>query len=564
MAFDQASFKSDGFSIFLDIVTDKGEFGDGVQNIRATSLVISDSVETTMTYDVLIAGGGPVGLFLACELRLAGVSVLLLEKNESSSTPLKSGWMGARGLNFPSTEAFYRRGLLDEVKAASFGWMGDRRPGMEFTGDGKVAAPTPPPQRFAGHFAGIMLDASKMDMSNQEWVLPGPSAGGGMVSLEAIEQVLARRAKELGAEIRFGCEVTGFTEGADGVQVQTTCGEFEAKWLLGCDGGRSIVRKIAGFEFEGTEPELTGYMALVEFEDVDKLALGFNLTQYGMYTHGPAPGRIGVVDFDGGQFDRTSEITLENLQQMLRHVSGTKVTLKSVQVATSYTDRARQATTYRKGRVLLAGDAAHVHSPFGGQGMNTGLGDAMNLGWKLAATIKGWAPEGLLDTYTAERYPVGEWVLNWTRAQVAIIRPDPHARAIAGVVRDLIATKEGTNYFIEKISGISMRYDLGGGGHPLIGRSASDFELEDGRRLGALLRDGRGVLLDFTANEALSSLCDGLQDRLQYVAARAKEEKGLAALLVRPDGFVAWASSGEVDVAVVGQSIPRWFGVKAS
>ena len=158
-----------------------------------------------------------------------------------------------------------------------------------------------------------------------------------------------------------------------------------------------------------------------------------------------------------------------------------------MEIATSYTDRARQATTYRKGRVLLAGDAAHVHSPFGGQGMNTGFGDAMNLGWKLAATIKGWAPKELLDTYTAERHPIGEWVLNWTRAQVAIIRTDPHARAMATVIRDLIATKDGTNYFVEKISGVSMRYDLGGE-HPLTGRSAPDFELEDGTRLGDLLQ----------------------------------------------------------------------------
>lgn len=513
-----------------------------------------------MTYDVVIAGGGPVGLFLACELRIAGASVLLLEKLDNPVTALKSGWMGARGLNFPSTEAFYRRGLLGDVKAVSFGWMGGgERPGMQFKGDGKTPPPPASAPRFAGHFAGIMLDGSKLDFSSQKWILPGPSVGGGMVSLEAIEELLAGHARKLGADLRFGQEVTGFSESADGVFVETTNGSFGAKWLLGCDGGRSIVRKVAGFEFDGTEPELTGYMAIVEFEDIDGLAPGFNLTPRGLYTHGPAPGRIGVVDFDGGRFDRTSEITLENLQTMLRHVSGTKVTLKSVQVATSYTDRARQATTYRQGRVLLAGDAAHVHSPFGGQGMNTGLGDAMNLGWKLGATIKGWAPEGLLDTYNAERHPIGEWVLNWTRAQVAIIRPDPHARAIAAVVRDLIATKEGTNYCIEKISGVSIGYDFGEG-HPLAGRSAPDFELEDGRRLGELLHDGRGVLLDFGASEPLRAICHGREDRLQYVASSAKDEKGLRALLVRPDGFVAWATDGEADTAAVEHSAGRWFG----
>lgn len=516
-----------------------------------------------MNYDAIIAGGGPVGLFLACELRLAGVSVLLLEKNENPSTPLKRGWMGARGLNFPSAEAFYRRGLLNEVKAASIGWMGGERPGMQFTGDGKVSAPPASAPRFAGHFAGIMLDANKVDFSSQQWIIPGPSVGGGMVSLEALESVLADRARGLGVNVLLGYEVLDFTESADCVLVQTNHGDFEGKWLIGCDGGRSTVRKVAGFDFEGTDPELTGYMAIVEFEDLDGLASGFNLTPRGMYTHGPAPGRVGVVDFDGGRFDRTSEITREDLQAMLQRVSGTNVRLKSVEIATSYTDRSRQATTYRKGRILLAGDAAHVHSPFGGQGMNAGLGDAMNLGWKLASVIKRCAPNDLLDTYTAERHPIGEWVLNWTRAQVAIIRPDPHARAIASVIRDLIATKDGTNYFVEQISGVSIHYDLGGN-HPLIGRSAPDFELEDGSRLGDLLHDGRGLLIDFSSSASLAAVCTGLQDGLHYVRARARDEKGLTALLVRPDGFVAWATDGKPDRTVVEHAVQRWFGLPAN
>ncbi|MGC1870704.1 MAG: FAD-dependent monooxygenase [Acidobacteriaceae bacterium] len=469
--------------------------------------------------------------------------------------------MGARGLNFPSTEAFYRRALLEDVKAASFGWVGSERPGIEFKGDGSTPPPPVSAPRFAGHFAGMMLDASKVDFSDQKWILPGPSIGGGMVSLEALEDVLRHRAEELGADVRLGHEVRGFNETPDGVSVQAGDNEFYARWLVGCDGGRSTVRRLAGFEFEGTDPDLTGYMAIVEFDDVDALAPGFNLTPRGMYTHGPAPGRVGVVDFDGGRFDRTSDITRENLQVLLQHVSGTSVKLKSVQAATSYTDRARQATTYRKGRVLLAGDAAHVHSPFGGQGMNAGLGDAMNLGWKLAATVKGWAPDDLLDTYTIERHPVGEWVLNWTRAQVAIIRPDPHARAIAAIVRDLIATKDGTTYFVEKISGITMHYDFGGG-HPLVGHSAPDFELEDGNRLGILLQDGRGLLLDFTGSEELRKVCGGRQDRLRYVAGNAKDEKGLAALLVRPDGFVAWAADANqyIDKTAAEKCVQRWFG----
>ncbi len=516
-----------------------------------------------MIYDVIIAGAGPVGLFLATELRLAGLSVLILEKNESLDAPLKSGWMGARGLNSVSTEAFYRRGLLDEVKRTSFAWMDGNRSGIEFKADGSPPSASAP--RFAGHFAGIMLDASKLDFSDEKWIIPGPSVGGGMVSLEGLEEVLADHARQVGADLRMGHEVTGLTAHADGVSVQTGDDHFQAKWLVGCDGGRSIVRQIAGFDFDGTEPELTGYMAIVDFEDIDKLRPGHNLTPRGMYTHGPAPGRVGVVDFDGGRFDRTSEVTLENLQAMLQHVSGTSVKLKSVQAATAYTDRARQATNYRRGRVFLAGDAAHVHSPFGGQGMNAGIGDAMNLGWKLAAAIKGWAPADLLDSYNTERHPIGEWVLNWTRAHVAIIRPDPHARAIAAVVRDLIDTKDGTNYFVKQISGINMHYDFGPehpNAHPLVGHSAPDFELLDGTRLGGLLRDGRGLLLDFVANESLRALTETREDRLHYLASSAKDEKGLAALLIRPDGFVSWATdaNAQPDLTAVRTSAERWFG----
>ena len=280
-----------------------------------------------------------------------------------------------------------------------------------------------------------------------------------------------------------------------------------------------------------------------------------------MYINGPGPNRIGMIDFDDASFDRTQEITLESLQSVLRHVSGTDVTLKAVHVASSYTDRARQATTYRKGRVLLAGDAAHIHSPLGGQGLNTGLSDAMNLGWKLAATIQGWAPNDLLDTYTEERHPAGAWALDWTRAQVAIMRPDPHAHAIANVVRDLIDTREGTSYFVEKISGMSLRYDLPGD-HPLIGRSAPDLEFDDGTRLGDLLHDGTGLLVELSGKAEAASLIQTWAGRVKYVVATAKDAMGLAGFLVRPDGFVAWAAdeNSQPDLPALKKTLSRWFG----
>jgi 2-polyprenyl-6-methoxyphenol hydroxylase-like FAD-dependent oxidoreductase len=359
--------------------------------------------------------------------------------------------------------------------------------------------------------------------------------------------------------LRRGLEVTNFTESENGVTVHAGEESFEGSWLIGCDGGRSAVRKLAGFEFAGTEPEFTGYTASVTIADPEKLRPGFNLTDTGMYINGPGPDRIGLLEFDDASFDRTTTITLESLQSVLRRVSGTDVTLTSLRVASSYTDRARQATTYRKGRVLLAGDAAHVHSPLGGQGLNTGIGDAMNLGWKLAATIQGWAPDGLLDTYTAERHPIGAWALDWTRAQVAIMRPDPHARAIASVIRDLIQTKDATNYFVGKMSGMLMRYDPPGG-HPLIGCSAPDFEFEDGTRLGELLHDGKGLLLDLTEARDLQTLGEMRKERIKYASTKAKDSKGLTAVFVRPDGFVAWATESKPDAIAAEASVKRWFG----
>jgi 2-polyprenyl-6-methoxyphenol hydroxylase-like FAD-dependent oxidoreductase len=456
-----------------------------------------------LNYDVVIAGAGPVGLFLACELGLARTSVLVLERTEDPHSPLKAGWMGMRGLNIPSVDAFYRRGMLKKVRQSSLAWMAPtEKPGIELNQpNASSAAPAP---RFAGHFAGIMLNATKIDLSNQKYLVRGPAATGGLASLEGLEEVLAERAQELGVELRRGMPVTDFTQSEDGVTVQAGGESFRARWLAGCDGGRSTMRKLAGFEFEGTDPEFTGYSAWVDIADPDKLRPGFNLTPTGMYICGPGPGRIGMIEFDGS-VDRSQEISLETVQAVLRRVSGTDVTLKALHVATTYTDRARQATTYRKGRVLLAGDAAHIHSPLGGQGLNTGLADAMNLGWKLAATIKGWAPDDLLDSYTTERHPAGAWALEWTRAQVAIMRPNPHARAIASVIRDIIQTREGTSYFAEKISGASLRYNLPGE-HPLIGRSAPDLEFEDGSRLGDLLHKGTGLLLDLAGDENLNTL----------------------------------------------------------
>jgi 2-polyprenyl-6-methoxyphenol hydroxylase-like FAD-dependent oxidoreductase len=508
-----------------------------------------------MVYDVIIAGAGPVGLFLACELRRAKLSVLVLEQSEDPHSPLKRLPFGMRGLWGPSVEAFYRRGLLEQIASqprADEIAPAQPRPGSIASGSQRRGP--------GGHFAGILFDSSNVDSSRWTYRLPGPADTQLGVEVEHLERVLAAHALSLGVEIQRGQGVEGFEATDDEVTVHAGERRFRSGWLVGCDGGRSTVRKQGGFEFVGTEPAFTGYSVQVEIADPSVLPLGrhhrfFPLVKgtAGMYTQWQ-PGAIAIADFDGGAFHRTQPITLEHAQAVLRRVSGTDVTLKALNVASTWTDRSMQATTYRKGRVLLAGDAAHIHSPLGGQGLNLGFGDAMNLGWKLAATIRGDAPEGLLDSYTAERHPIGARILDWTRAQVAVMQ----SGALTDILRDLLETRDGATYFAERLWGVSLRYDLGEA-HPIAGRSCPDFELEDGTRLGVLLRDGKGVLLDFHPRSPLRSLASRRDERLKYVASGAKDRLGLKAVLVRPDGFVAWACDGEPDLAEASQAAARWF-----
>ncbi|MFG3050687.1 FAD-dependent oxidoreductase [Kitasatospora sp. NPDC048239] len=511
-------------------------------------------MNSPVTHDVAIVGAGPVGLFLACELGLAGCSVLVLEREREPRSPWKAEPLGMRGLSAASVGAFHRRGLLHPLLTAS-GVRDD--PGADLTADSDADQPSPP--RSAGHFAGMMLDPARVDPAALPFRLPGPAAEGVMTNLEAIETVLTERASRLGVEIRRGVTVSAVTQDGDGVVARAGGQEYAARWLVGCDGGRSTVRRLAGFDFVGTEPQFTGYAVLATVADPEKLRPGFNLTPTGMYLRTHLAGHLGMTDFDGGAFDRSQPPTRDHLQAVLRRVSGTDATLSDVRLASTFTDRAMQATTYRQGRVLLAGDAAHIHSPLGGQGLNLGLGDAVNLGWKLAASLHGYAPSGLLDTYTQERHPIGAGVLDWSRAQVAVMRPGPHARAIQGVVRDLLGTADGTTYVFERTSGSSDRYDLGGE-HPLTGRSAPDFRLADGTRLGDLMHDGRGVVLDFSVDRALHGSATGWEGRTKYAAGPAVDDLGLGAVLVRPDGTVAWAGDRDPDRAAFERAARRWFG----
>jgi 2-polyprenyl-6-methoxyphenol hydroxylase-like FAD-dependent oxidoreductase len=501
----------------------------------------------------VIAGAGPVGLFLACELRLTGCSVLVLEQTKDPRSPLKGLPLGLRGLWGPTVEAFYRRGLLDDLASQS---------SKQVWGTGVSTGDKAESRRPAGHFAGIFFYADKIDFSRWRYRLPGPAAIPMLSDMQHIESVLAARANSMGVEIKRGFGVESFEQSENEVAVRAGGETFLGRWLVGCDGGRSTVRKAGGFEFVGTDPEFTGYSLQLEMSNPDKLQFGRHYTPTGMYSQ-TQPGVVTMADFDGGAFHRTQPITLEHAQEVLRRISCVDVVVTTLKRATTWTDRAYQATTYRRGRVLLAGDAAHIHSPLGGQGLNLGFGDAMNLGWKLAATLRGDAPDGLLDTYTAERHPVGAQVLDWSRAQVALMRPSPASRALEAIVRDLIETRDGATYFAERVWGVSIRYDMAGS-HPVIGRSAPDFEFTDGTRLGELLRDGRGMLLDFEGSPALQALAARWSGRITYLASDAKDRVGLNALLVRPDGFVAWASDGAPDHEEAAQSALRWFGEPAN
>jgi 2-polyprenyl-6-methoxyphenol hydroxylase-like FAD-dependent oxidoreductase len=501
------------------------------------------------SYEVIIAGAGPVGLFLACELATAGVSVLVLEREADSTSPWKVGLHGSRGLHIHSVEAFYRRGLLDKV-------IKNMEP------PGHIASIPDFDLNFAAHFATIKLDANNLEHSRWKYHIPLPAPFyPAPSSMKAIEDALSERAEEFGVKILRGTGVTNVSEKEDCVKVWSGEQCYTAQYLAGCDGERSTVRQVSGFDFPGTPAEFRGYVVHCDLKNPEVLQRGFCKRKNGMYIF-PAPGHLYVADFATlDTFDESSQpITVELFQSVLQRISETDVEVEKLHIASTMTNSLCQVTEYRRGRVLLAGDSARIHPSFGAQGLNAGLGDALNLGWKLAATVKGYASAGLLDTYHGERYPEGERLLQWARSQLSLLRPNAYSEATAGIMRELIATKQGNTYFTERILGLTKLYDLGDK-HDIIGYSAPDFEFEDGQRLSTKMYPGRFLLVDFSGNESVNEYVQSLDPSLKYSGSAAKENFGLKMLLVRPDGVVAWASAEETSLDEVRTALARWINL---
>ncbi|MBJ7600349.1 MAG: FAD-dependent monooxygenase [Candidatus Dormibacteraeota bacterium] len=478
---------------------------------------------------MVIAGGGPTGLMLAGELALAGVDVAIVERRASQDL------IGSRagGLHSRTIEVLDQRGIADR-----------------FLSQGQVA-------QVAG-FSWIPLDISDF---------PTRHPYGLGLRQNHIERILAEWVGGLPVTFYRGREVTGFAQDDTGVDVELADGKsLRAQYLVGCDGGRSVIRKAAGIEFPGWEP--TTSLLIAEVEMAEEPEWGLRRDDKGIRSlsrlEDGGPVRVMVTEQHLGS---TSEPTLRDLGEALVAVYGSDYGVHSPTWITRFTDMARQAAAYRDRRVLLAGDAAHVHFPVGGQGLNIGVQDAVNLGWKLAQVVKKTSPESLLDTYHAERHPVAARVLRNTLAQTALLRPGAHMDALRDTMSELLSMEEPRKRFAAMMSGLDIHYDLGEG-HPLLGRRMPDLDLVTANgplRVFTLLHNARPVLLNL--GEPGGFDITPWADRVQLVDATYDGVWELpvlgavtapSAVLIRPDGYVAWV--GDLTHLGLSDALTTWFG----
>ncbi|WP_242911369.1 FAD-dependent monooxygenase [Actinomadura terrae] len=490
-----------------------------------------------MDAEVIVVGAGPAGLMLAGELRLAGVDVVVLER-------LAERTGESRGLGFTARtmEVFDQRGLLPRFGAIEVSDL--------------------------GHFGGVPVDFGVLDGAHQ---------AAKSVPQSQTERVLEEWVTGLGGDIRRGHAVVSVKNLDDRVEVEAEgppgTRTLTAPHLVGCDGGRSVVRKAAGFDFPGTAATMEMYLADVKGLDLEPRMIGETLPG-GMVMVGPLPGgvtRLIVCERGTPPRRRTAPPAFDEVAAAWKRLTGDDIAHGEPVWVSAFGDATRQVTEYRRGRVLLAGDSAHIHLPAGGQGMNTSIQDAVNLGWKLGAVARGRAPASLLDTYHAERHPVGRRLLMNTQAQGLLFLSGPEVQPLRDVMAELVGYEDVSRHLAAMVSGLEIRYDMGGGANPLLGRRMPNLKLDGDagfRSSSEALHAGRGVLLDLEDNPGLRRRAAGWADRVDVVTAKPGGAtpggwpEGTAAVLVRPDGHVAWAapgSHGDLPMA-----LHRWFGAARS